>query len=266
MLPKPKKFFTRYGKKLKVKEDKLASHSKQSQDDAVVTLFNNEVDTSHEKRRREGIFSKIKRKVVGRNIKRNVATVWASLSVIFIFTFLTSVMITPSKARPEDTKRYAIYASEPLVLQEATSTVYAEDSRAEKINEVFKMFRCPMVGLGDTFVYEADKNQIPWWLAAAIAFQESSCGKNTPKIDGEETYNAWGWGVYGQLIRSFESFEKGIGTVSSYLSDQFISRGVTDPCEMMKTYTPGSNGSWCDGVTHFADIIKNYKSPELLVK
>jgi hypothetical protein len=170
-------------------------------------------------------------------------------------------MVTPTRATPEDTSRYSIYASEPLTLSEATSTIYAKDSRAQRIDEVFGMFNCPMKGLGETFVYEADKAGIPWWLAASIAFQESSCGKNTPKIDGKETYNAWGWAVYGSTVKSFESFDKGIATVSGYLYDQFISRGVTDLCEIMKVYTPPSNGSWCSGVTHFADLIKNYQTP-----
>lgn len=262
MSAKPKQFFTKNGKTLKQAEPKFLLKSKQVVNDVISSIFETTEEVSDKKQQKENVLTKIKNKVKGKNIGRNVATAWASLSVVFIFTFLISVMITPTKARPEDINRYAIYASEPLTLSEATSTIYAKDSRAQRINEVFGMFKCPMKGLGEAFVYEADKAGIPWWLAASIAFQESSCGKNTPKIEGVETYNAWGWAVYGNTLRSFDSYEKGIGTVSKYLYDQFISRGVTDICEIMKVYTPPSNGSWCSGVQHFADLIKDYKTPQ----
>ncbi len=262
MYAKSKQFFTRNGKTLKQAGPKAILTSKQSNVDVVSSIFDTQEEISDKKQRKENILTKIRNKVKGKNLGRDAATAWASLSVVFIFSFLISVMITPTKARPEDTRRYAIYASEPLTLSEATSTIYAKDSRAQRINEVFRMFKCPMEGLGESFVYEADKNNIPWWLAASIAFQESSCGKNTPKIAGMETYNAWGWAVYGDTVKSFSSFEKGIGTVSGYLYDQFISRGVTDVCEIMKIYTPPSNGSWCSGVQHFADLIKDYKTPQ----
>jgi hypothetical protein len=62
----------------------------------------------------------------------------------------------------------------------------------------------------------------------------------------------------------FDSWEHGVKVVSKYMADQFHSQGVTEPCEMMKTYTPPSNGSWCDGVNFFGDIISNYKSPDSL--
>jgi hypothetical protein len=265
MSAKPKKFFTKNGRALKQPGQEFFTMSKQNDICAVSSISDAREESFDRKQRKVSVFTKIRNQVKalkGKNIGRKAATAWASLSVVFIFTFLISVMVTPTRARPEDTTRYSIYASEPLTLSEATSTIYSKDSRAQRIDEVFGVFKCPMRGLGETFVYEADKARIPWWLAASIAFQESSCGKNTPKVDGVETYNAWGWGVYGNQVKSFESFEKGIATVSAYLYDQFIARGVTDLCEIMKVYTPPSNGSWCNGVTHFAELIQNYKTPQ----
>ena len=216
--------------------------------------------------KKKGIFSKIKSKTSSKlsltYVKKNLTGAWASVSVVAIFAFLISMMITPQKAKPQDTTRYAIYSSRPLTLQPSTNTVYSKDSRAQRINEVFKMYNCPLEGMGDVFVYEADKNDIPWWLVAAVSFQESSCGKNTPKIGGMESYNAWGWAVYGDTTFSFDNYARGIETVSKYFRTRFFSQGITDPCEIMKIYTPPSNGSWCEGVNHFGDIIKNFKSEE----
>lgn len=196
------------------------------------------------------------------NVRAGITGIWASASIVVIFAFITSIMVTPQKAKPTDTKRYAIYASRPLTLQSSTTSIYSKDSRAQKINEVYKMYKCPLEGLGDVMVYEADKNDIPWWLVAAVSFQESSCGKRTPKISGSETYNAWGWGVYGGMVFSFDNWVRGIETTSKYFSEKFYSKGITNTCEIMKTYTPPSNGSWCEGVNHFANLIQNYETPE----
>lgn len=202
-----------------------------------------------------------KKKIHLKNIRNGVTGVWASLSVVVVFVFLTSLMIMPKKAKPMDTKRYAIYSSRPLTLQPSTTSIYSKDSRAQRINEVFKIYNCPLEGLGDVFVYEADKNNIPWWLVASVSFQESSCGKRTPKIAGVESYNAWGWGVYGNVSFSFDNWVRGIETVSKYFYDKFYSKGIEDLCEIMKTYTPPSKGSWCEGVNHFAEVIQNYETP-----
>jgi hypothetical protein len=207
------------------------------------------------------VFSKIKKKIHLKNLRAGVTGIWASASVVLIFGFLISIMLTPKSAKPQDTKRYAIYSSRPLTLQPSTNAIYSKDSRAQKINEVYKKYNCPLEGLGDVMVYEADKNNIPWWLVAAVSFQESSCGKRSPKVSGIESYNAWGWGVYGGSVFSFDNWVRGIETVSKYFNDKFYSKGVEDTCVIMRTYTPPSNGSWCEGVNHFRDVILNYESP-----
>lgn len=207
------------------------------------------------------IFSKIKEKTHLKDVRAGLTGVWASASVVLIFGFLISLMITPKNAKPQDTKRYAIYSSRPLTLQPSTNAVYAKDSRAQRINEVYKQYNCPLEGMGDVMVYEADKNGIPWWLVAAVSFQESGCGKKSPKVAGAESYNAWGWGVYGGVVFSFDNWVRGIETVSKYFGDKFYSKGIEDTCVIMQTYTPPSNGSWCEGVNHFRDVIVNYESP-----
>jgi hypothetical protein len=261
-----RKYFYKNGKRLRIKEPKQEWLDKLNQKkDCLTSLFEIQTTTTLTSEK-ESLISKfkssIKSRVIPSVISRRVTTVWASMSVVFIFTFLITLMLTPQKARPMDTTRYAIYSSKPLVLEQSTTTIYSKDSRSQKLNEVFRMFKCPLEGMGDAFVYEADKNSIPWWLAASVAFQESSCGKNTPKVDGIESYNAWGWAVYGDMVFSFDNYARGIETVSKYFSTRFFKQGITDTCEIMKIYTPPSNGSWCEGVNHFAEIIRDYKTPE----
>lgn len=143
-----------------------------------------------------------------------------------------------------------------------TSTTENGDPRAIKIDEIFKKYNCPMAGLGEVFVREADKNNIPYWVVASIAFQESSCGKKVPYVDDNSSYNAWGWAVYGDQVKTFDSWEHGISVVSQYMDEKFFSKGITDLCEIMKIYTPPSKGSWCKGVGFFGEEIHEFESPE----
>lgn len=186
---------------------------------------------------------------------------WFALScVVVIITLsllLASSLDTTAAAHP----KYSIFSSKPPVSSTITSDVVTADSRSERINQFFEKYDCPIAGNGNAFVSEADKNNIPFWIVPSIAFQESSCGKKTPTINGAESYNAWGWGVYDDKIKMFEDWEHGIKVVSKYLADTFYSKGITDPCEIMKIYTPPSRGSWCEGVEFFREEIENYKTP-----
>lgn len=252
------KFFTKNGKTLKGINNPFKPASTLVFTGAISTLAEEDTLLKPIKKLKD----KVKNKFISiksTNVSSKITTVWASASVIAVAITLTTIMITPKKAKPQDTTRYSIYSSKPLVLEQSTYNIYSKDSRANRINEVFKMYNCPLEGLGETIVSEADKNNIPWWLVAAVSFQESGCGKNTPKVAGGETYNAWGWGVYGDITWSFDNWARGIETVSEYFSKKFYSQGTTDLCEIMKTYTPPSDGSWCQGVQHFADLIQSYQ-------
>ena len=186
----------------------------------------------------------------------------ALVAMVLFFFVAVKTATVDDKLLPKHNNKYSIYSSKPLTLEQSTYDVFATDTRAQKINAIFKSYNCPLEGMGEVFVREADKNDIPWWLVAAVSFQESGCGKITPTVDGKESYNAWGWGVYGDTTHSFDNWARGVETVSKYFSTKFYSKGVNDVCEIMKTYTPPSNGSWCEGVKHFGDLIQEYKSPE----
>ncbi|MBW6442121.1 hypothetical protein K0B04_04450, partial [Patescibacteria group bacterium] len=263
------KCFYRNGKKiLKKKDGSFSIKSGIEKVNSLVTPVENfsiasAIDSKNKKTSKNSIRSKIINKIHLKDMRAKVTYLWASLSVVTIFTFLVSLMLTPQKAKPQDTKRYAMYASRPLTLHASTISIYSKDSRAQKINEVYKKYNCPLEGLGDVMVFEADKNDIPWWLLTAVSFQESGCGKRSPKVAGAESYNAWGWGVYGGKVFTFDNWVRGIETISKYFSDKFYSKGIDDTCVIMKTYTPPSDGSWCNGVNHFSEMIQNYETPEI---
>jgi hypothetical protein len=163
----------------------------------------------------------------------------------------------PATSRP----RFVSFASKPLLSGSKGESVSITDARVEKIDRILEKYKCPLAGKGKYFVETADRYNVPYWLVASIAFQESSCGKNTPKPAGVgESYNAWGWGVWGTRIKTFDSWENGIDAVTKYLAVNFFEKGVQEPCEIMNVYTPSSNGSWCSGVQYFGDMIQTFET------
>ena len=189
---------------------------------------------------------------------------WGVALMTFTAMFSLFVFRVPVYKQAQVTpQKYTLFSAKPLTMEASNQDLDFSDSRAVKIDSAFKFFNCPLYGLGKKFVEQADENDIPYWVVAAIAFQESSCGKNTPTKDGVRTSNAWGWATYGDQVYDFDSFEHGIEVVSRYMSKRFYSQGVTDLCAIMKTYTPPSNGSWCRGVGYFGDFIRSYKTPQV---
>lgn len=183
-------------------------------------------------------------------------------SLLLIVTAI-GLVIQPSKINADYSNEYSIFSSTPLTIGSTTTKFYGDDARAETLDKVLRDYDCPMAGLGATFVDEADKNDIPYWLVAAVSFQESNCGKKTPQPEGIESYNAWGWGVWADNVHKFSSWEDGISTVSKYMNKKFYSKGITEPCDIMRVYTPPSNGSWCSGVNYFKEVIVDFAKKEV---
>ena len=194
-------------------------------------------------------------------LKKPLLLTWFGFSGVASFVLLAWIATQPAIFTNKPTIKYSVFAGQPMVMGSTSTNLEEGDARAVKIDKVFQKYKCPITGTGDIFVKYADENNIPYWMVAAVAFQESSCGKNTPKVDGEETYNLYGWGVWGAHVKQFDSMEHGIETVSKYMNTRFFSQGITEPCDIMRVYTPPSKGSWCEGVKFFRDEIAHYETP-----
>ncbi len=188
--------------------------------------------------------------------------VWFFATTFSALVIIVALLISLNSENTASAVGYSIYSAKPYVLGDSTSALTTVDARAATIDAVFAKYNCPLTGHGETFVLHADKNNIPYWLVAAVAFQESSCGKNVPKKDGIVSNNYWGWGVYGDNVKTFDTVEHGIKVVSEYMRTRFFDQGITELCDIMKVYTPPSTGSWCKGVEFFKDEIVEYETPD----
>lgn len=293
---KSAKFFKKNGKELKSYSDYNAVFSlKKGEEESAVKAVE-ETTTPEPPNWQQNIRTKSKeirhalaenisqiRKIKGENLsleelKKMDKFKLSMISLGVNVALLIAVVFLVTKGQPSRryTPKYSIFSSKPLTSLAESANLFGGDTRAATLDKILEAYNCPLAGHGKTFVKEADKNDIPYWLVASIAFQESGCGKVTPqvkkegqedvtdpeKLEFKESYNAWGWGVWGTNIKTFDSWEQGISAVSKYLGDSFFSKGITDTCVIMETYTPPSDGSWCKGVNYFGEMIQNYKTPQ----
>ena len=129
------------------------------------------------------------------------------------------------------------------------------DNRANIIRGYLHQFNSPLEDEAQTFVREADKNNIDWKLVVAIAGTESTFGKHIPG----GSYNAWGWGVFtgAQDGVHFTDWKDGIVQVSQGLRKNYIDRGATNIYDIGWIYA--ANGiSWGDHVNFFMQQIASY--------
>lgn len=127
-----------------------------------------------------------------------------------------------------------------------------EDARIEMIRQFFAKYKSPLEPYAAHIVENADKYGLDFRLLPAIAMQESNLCNKAP----ENSYNCWGFGIYGTTVTRFSGFEEAIDTVTRTLVTKYKNQGLESPEEIMKKYTPSSNGSWANGVNYFLNVLR----------
>ena len=141
---------------------------------------------------------------------------------------------------------------------------YQEDLRTKALKEYLLKHNSPLEDKAVVFVWAADLYDIkPWPLMAAIAGKESSFGKAIPA----NSYNPFGWGLTGNQVIRFDSWEEAILTVAEGLKTDYIGRGLKTVAQIESRYTPisaNSHKSWQRGVRQFIDEIQDEFNGDLL--
>lgn len=133
---------------------------------------------------------------------------------------------------------------------------YEKVDRVTVLKTFFKKYNSPLYSSAETFVQVADKYGMDYRLLPAISCMESTCGKFMPS----DSYNAWGWGVYGNNVIRFKNFDEGIETVGKGIYEGYISKGLTNPSTMAPVYTPPNSFNWRNGVNFFMNQIDEIHS------
>lgn len=164
------------------------------------------------------------------------------ISTFVLFAFLLSIKIA-----------HADTAGSSAALIN-TNTFRAKDNRAEVLKSFLQHSNSPLSTYSKAFVEEADKNDLDWKLVVSIAGNESQFGQMIPSY----SYNAWGYGVYGDNVRRFSSWNEGISVVSRALRTDYInSWGAKNIHEIGSIYA--EDPLWASKVSVYISRIQEYE-------
>lgn len=127
-----------------------------------------------------------------------------------------------------------------------------KDARLELVKQFFNQYQSPLEPFSAKIVEAADTYNIDFRLLPAIAMQESNLCKKMPI----NSYNCWGFGIYGKKVTRFESYPEAIDTVSKTLANNYVAGGLNTPEEIMKKYTPSNSGGWAQSVNYFMNLLR----------
>lgn len=175
-----------------------------------------------------------------------------SVIVLAVAIYASAVLWARDSAKVEKQARI-LAASEPQNLALVTVTLDTKKVDRVKVLEKFlEDIGSPLKPNAETFVKVADKYGLDYRLLPAIACMESTCGKKIIP----ESHNPFGWGIYGNTVTRFESFDKAIETVGKGLADNYVSKGFTTVSEIAPIYTPPNHVNWLHGVNYFIGRIE----------
>ncbi len=169
-----------------------------------------------------------------------VATPIAFLLVLIITLAAYNNMLHSSEKK-------VVYAALPTSQNVMSAEIKQDDGRVEKVRQFFERYNSPLEPHAADVVAAADEYGLDYRLIPAIAMQESNLCKKIP----ENSYNCWGFGIYGKTVTRFTDYKHGIYIVTKALATRYKSKGLVTPNEIMTMYTPSSNGSWAYSVNHF---------------
>jgi hypothetical protein len=146
-----------------------------------------------------------------------------------------------------------VFAALPSFDQEIKTSIKTADARSEIIRQYLYRYQSPLEPYANLIVQLSDQYNFDYRWLVAIAQQESGLCLHIP----ENSYNCWGWGIYGDKVTRFDSFEDALRRIAPQFTTIFLKGDHSrDPLEVMKTYTPPSDGSWAEGVSTFFENLE----------
>ncbi|MFZ5437704.1 MAG: hypothetical protein ACOZAK_01465 [Patescibacteria group bacterium] len=142
------------------------------------------------------------------------------------------------------------------------TVIETDDSRAAIIANFLERHKSPMVPYdyyGQKLVEIADRYNLDFRLLPAISMQESNLCRNT---HSEAPHNCLGFGIHERGTLDFESYEAGFERAGRELRAYYVDQGRITPEQIMKKYTPSSDGSWANSVNQWMAEMR-YNDREL---
>ena len=186
--------------------------------------------------------------------------------IIALLTVISIITVHP--------RAYASSTAIPSATLKSSLPLAEPDNRVNVLREYLTARNSHLASEAETFVAEADTYNLDYRLVAAICGNESQYGLRIPY----NSYNGWGWGVYGDHVTYFSSWKEGIHTVSKELRERYmdkwgVGRRPSPPAIPSKTGETGeedyqyvyeigkiyaADPAWARKVTYYMDDIEAF--------
>lgn len=189
------------------------------------------------------------------------ASIWfafawfGATATTLIFSLLFSVYLSTTKTVKPTAQSFKLYAALPKSETTVTDDISHADGRAKVIENFFKAYKAPLADSSNDFIKIADRYNLDWRVLPAISMQESNGGKKVIN----NSFNPFGYGIYGGKVIRFTSWEDAIERVGKALREEYLNRGLKTPFQIMAKYTPPSlakEGAWAKGVITFMEELR----------
>lgn len=125
------------------------------------------------------------------------------------------------------------------------------DGRPEIVAKFLERYDSPMKPYdyyGEKLVEVADQYVLDFRLLPAIAMQESNLCKRT---HSDAPHNCLGFGIHEQGTLDFDNYLAGFERAAKEIRANYVNEGRITSEDIMKKYTPYSDGSWADSVNQW---------------
>lgn len=173
------------------------------------------------------------------------------LVLIFMLTLLLNISSQKNALASLNSSPKVAYAALPAASGTLRININELDARKTAVANFFKRYNSDLLPYAEEVVNAADKYGLDYRLIPAIAMQESNLCKKAPK----DSYNCWGFGIYGKKVTKFDNYGDAIDTVTKTLANQYKAQGLETPEEIMSKYTPSNNGAWAASVNQFMNQL-----------
>ncbi|HXB11524.1 MAG TPA: glucosaminidase domain-containing protein [Bacteroidia bacterium] len=176
-----------------------------------------------------------------------------NITKLLLTIFATTMLFGLSSTNEAYASQISLQSANLAGAQSTTLPTVKQDNRAEILKAYLEQYNSPLADHADTFIKEADANNLDWKWVVAISGVESGFGEAIPPY----SYNAWGYNIYGNNTRSFASWDDGITTVSTALRQVYMNqRGATNIYQIGSSYA--ADPAWANKVQGYADDIDQY--------
>jgi hypothetical protein len=169
-------------------------------------------------------------------------------NILLLIAIAAAIMLIPQRAYAQ----YNATDSSPRLTNLNLKQI-GFDSRVKILASFLKQYDSPLTPYANDFVQMADKYNLDWKLVAAISGVESTFGKEIPPA----SYNAWGWGVYGDNVTRFSSWDEGIATISQGLRERYMDQWGGENIDKIGAMY-ASSGAWSGHVEYYMDKIQEF--------